>query len=233
MKLNDLLRLSFIIISTLLSLAAQQAYSANDAGSCHCFRDRTFNPEDTFASDDYLLTTTFNSLLASEFDITKRQVIMMKMREGIANNDLVTALYIAKNTGLNISKLLQMKKQTPWHEIIRLLHPSQPLQHDEDPFGFISADLSDDEITEQITDKMISNHFNPSPESVTMLRQKGLQPREIIVVYTLAAQSGESPAKIANIYSSGSSWSKIAHDFGLEPAKVGKLLEHSNFNGKK
>ena len=37
--------------------------------NCHCFLDRSYDPADKFAADEYILATSFNSLLAKSFDI--------------------------------------------------------------------------------------------------------------------------------------------------------------------
>jgi hypothetical protein len=61
---------------------------------------------------------------------------------------------------------------------------------------------------------------------VDLLRKKGLNSREIILVNTLADHTG-TPAQViaAQNRENGLSWSEIAHNFGLTPADVGKLLE--------
>jgi hypothetical protein len=63
--------LVFIILA--LSLAVPgRTISAESTINCHCFQDRTYNPTDPPASDDYILATSFNSFLARSFGITKR-----------------------------------------------------------------------------------------------------------------------------------------------------------------
>ena len=111
-KLNRYI-LSLLLINLLLvMLMPLEVYSSNDTNNCHCFKNRTFNTVDKFASDDYLLTTTFNSLLASEFKISKRQIITMKMQDGVANDDLIISLYLSREAGIDVSQILNMKKSS-------------------------------------------------------------------------------------------------------------------------
>lgn len=226
--------LTFLALGLLLlPLLPQTSHSANETAGCHCFRNRTFNAVDKFSSDEYLLTTTFNSLLASEFNISKRQIIMLKMEEGVANDVLVTALYLAAKTGSEVSQLLKMKQQQPWQEIISRLKMDKTSSDFEKLLAFITPDVSDEQIAEYVTTQMIFNRFSPAPESVDLLRKKGLNSREIILVNTLADHTG-TPAQMiaAQNRENGLSWSEIAHNFGLAPADVGKLLEPGTTAGE-
>lgn len=210
----------------LLPLMPRTSHAATETGNCHCFRNRTFNAADRFSSDEYLLTTTFNSLLAGEFDISKRQIIMLKMGQGVANNLLVTALYLAKETGKEVTQLLAMKKQQPWKVIISRLKTAKASPELEKLFTFITPDVSDDQIAEYVTDLLIFNRFPSAQESLVLLRKKSLSSREIILVNTLADHTGTPALMIADLYQEKKlSWSEIVHNFGLEPADVGKLLE--------
>jgi len=74
----------FLIILILFSLGSAVQVFAESAIQCHCFTDRSYNSADRFASDEYILATSFNSLLAKSFAITKRQNVMIKMNGGVA-----------------------------------------------------------------------------------------------------------------------------------------------------
>jgi len=226
MKLNKY-RLSFFVINMLfLAILPQGAHSSNSTNNCHCFKNRTFNSVDKFASDDYLLTTTFNSLLASEFTISKRQIIMMKMQGGVANNDLIISLYIARETGVEVPQLLTLKKNQSWTKIIEQLKTEKTSLDTENTFNFITADISDDQIAAHITNLMIISRFSSTQESLALLRDKKFTAKEIILIHTLASHTGTSVLAITDQYrKNGFSWSEIAYNFGLEPANVGKLLD--------
>jgi len=199
---------------------------AAETNGCHCFRNRNFNPSDTFSSDEFLLTTTFNSLLASEFGISKRQIIMMKMQEGVANNDLVTALYISQKTGTELSWLLKERKQKSWHDILAGLQVKAKSPGIENLLRILETDATDSAITEHITALIIASRFAPPEESLAHLRKSGLNDREIVLACTLSSHTGVPVETIAAKHTeNGLSWSEIAHNFGLEPAGVGKIVE--------
>lgn len=206
-----------------------EGYAA-DTTNCHCFKDRTFNPADRFASDDYLLATTFNSLLASEFDISKGKIIMMKMREGVAGNDLVTALYLSKESGIDVPQLLKSKKTHSWKEIVDTMGTNADASKRNNRFHFITSGSSDEQIAEYISDSIIAKRFSPPPDSLNNLRKMNLKPREIILAYTLGVIAGIPSEAIADQrLKNGLSWSEIAHNLGLQPEEVGTFLERKNY----
>ena len=218
--------LSFLVINLLLViLLPLKVHSSNDTGNCHCFRNRTFNTGDKFSSDDYLLTTTFNSLLASEFKISKRQIITMKMQDGVASDDLIISLYISREAGIDVSQLLTMKRKQPWTKIIQQLKTSKTSSNAEHAINLITTVTSDDQIINEIINRIIIARFSSAQESLELLKKQNCTSKEIILAYTLAKHTDTPVLAIADQYKqNGMSWSEIAHNFGLEPADVGKLL---------
>jgi hypothetical protein len=89
--------------------------------NCHCFQDRSYDPGDKFAADDYLLATSFNSLLARSFDISKEQVVILKMEEKVSQDDLLVGLKITRLTGGYLEQLLGLRSAgytgTDWPKI--------------------------------------------------------------------------------------------------------------------
>jgi hypothetical protein len=105
--------------------------SAESTVKCHCFKERSFNPADTFASDGYILATSFNSLLANFYDIPKRTIIMVKMNEGAGHNDLLIALKISRITGADLHIYLDLRKENKtWAEIISGLSGVEEINQD-------------------------------------------------------------------------------------------------------
>lgn len=218
---------SFSAFLMLLSIQVQAVNaSSHEVSACHCFRNRTFNPQDKASSDDYLLTTTTNSLIASEFDIPKRQIIMRKMRDGVKNVDLITALYLARESGINAARLLEMKQEKPWSEVINMLKTSKAMPQDDSLSQPSLEGNTDKQIAETILNRIIVHRFAPGPDAIANIRDKGFTLKEIIVVLTLAEHSGKAAMEIARLHTADQqSWSEIAHSMGLQPAEVGKLLE--------
>ena len=117
---KNFVRFSIAALLMLLSMlpAPRHGY-AGTTTACHCFRQRDYNPKAKFAADDYLLATCFNSLTARYFNISKRQIIMLKMKGGIHQDDLLTALQLHRNFSLDLQQLVSLRQQGyPWKDIV-------------------------------------------------------------------------------------------------------------------
>ena len=67
----------------------------------------------------HILATSFNSLLSKYFGIPKKQIIMIKMGEKVAQDDLLISLKIAKITGEEISRILGLRRsKNTWADIV-------------------------------------------------------------------------------------------------------------------
>lgn len=62
---------------------------------CHCFQDRTFDPQRPTAADDYFLASAQNSLFAALSGIAKREVVRDKMG-GADGAELWVSWYLAQ-----------------------------------------------------------------------------------------------------------------------------------------
>jgi hypothetical protein len=200
---------------------------AESAISCHCFQDRTFQPAEPFAADDYILATSFNSLLARSFDIPKRQIVMLKMKEGVGQNDLLVGLKVAKITGVDLEKLLGHRRENQsWPMIIASLKQQGTIEKDR-ILATIGSGMAVDKAGDGIADELIGNFYSVPAEDVQQLRQAGLNEKEMALVFVLAHASDRQPQELVGQHNrEGKSWSRIADSLGIEPAAAGKLVLH-------
>lgn len=213
-----------IIILFLLAMQAYQYARAEPAVNCHCFRNRTFNPENRFAADDYLLTTVFNSLIAGYFGIEKRSIVMWKMKGGVRNEDLLTALYISRHTNTEVNELLDMKKNKSWQRILEEKQIKKPFN--EDPvYKLLTEESSDTQVADRITAEMLSDLFGVHAEDLDKMIAQGLTWRQLGLALTLADYTGADMHSIISLRQQKLSWSEIAHNFGLEPSQAGEYAE--------
>jgi len=219
---NTVKRVLLALLFLILALPGLDA-AAEPAVTCHCFRDRTYNPADRFASDDYLLTTVFNSLTAEYFSVPKRQIVMLKMKGGKSNDDLLIGLYISRYTGLEVSDLLEKKDNGQWRQVLSEI--PLPDAFRVDPlYKNLLAGIPAAQAAVEITEKMLATRFGVTPDILTALSKQGNSLREIGLILTLAEHLKTEPEIISSLYrKKGLSWSEIAHNFGLQPADVGKL----------
>lgn len=209
----------------LFSVAPPGNVLAESAISCHCFQERTFNPAEPFAADDYILATSFNSLLARAFAIPKRKIVMLKMKEGVGQNDLLVGLKIAKVTGGDLQQLLdRRRKKHAWPAIIAAL-PQKEKIHNDRLLAAIGSGMPVEEAGAGIADEFIGNFYAVPPAAIQEFRMSGLNEKEIALVFILAHISGQQPeALVAQHNKEGKSWSAIADRLGVEPAAAGKLI---------
>ena len=215
----------FLIPLVLLILGSAFPAFAESTIKCHCFQDRSYNPADRFAADDYILATSFNSLLARSFAIPHRQIILFKMREGVVQDELLIALKITKVTGADLKTLLSLRrKNKTWGEIISKMPQNNILKKDE-ILEAIVAGMPSDEAGARIADEMIGEFYQVPPEHIKKLRMSGLNEKQLALVFILSYVSEIPSEKLVEQYKKlGRSWSEIAHNIGLEPKAAGRLI---------
>ena len=217
---------TFIILIPLIIIVGL-GYRTNALGaiSCHCFNDRDYNPADRFAADDYILATSFNSLLAKYFAVPKGQIIMLKMNEGVPEDDLLIGLKVAHTTGEDVNKLLGLRRAgKTWQEVIAGMEQQDKLRNDPILHGIISG-VEAGQAGRDVVDEIISQFYAIPVEEITKLRKAGLSEKEITLVFILVHVSNQKTATLlAQHNEHNKSWSEIAHNLGIEPAEAGKLI---------
>jgi hypothetical protein len=199
--------------------------SAESTINCHCFQDRTYNPTDPWSTDDYILATGFNSFLARSFGVLKREIVMLKMKEGVGQDDLLVGLEIARATGLDLRRLLGLRRQgLAWTAIIDDQVPDDALKQNRH-LEAINTGIPVKEAGGRIADQRIGDFFEVEKATMEQLRKNGLNEKEMTLVLILAHVGNQKPAVLVEQYhTEGRSWSAIAAGLGIKPAAAGKLI---------
>lgn len=222
---NTMKSILFLVLCCLLILSPPDPATAEKTDNCHCFRERHYDPAHKFAADDYLLTTSFNSLIAATLGVSKRQIVMMKMKGGIDPDDLLIALYIADRTEAPMDALLSIRDNGgSWQNILK--SPSLQGSISTDPvFANITVGTADHDITSLITDAMIGRYYNVQPKTISTLRSQHFSNKELGLIFALNKQTATPMEGIITMTRQKKmSWSEIAHHFNLTPAGVGKTI---------
>jgi hypothetical protein len=216
-----------LLLTAVLSLFATPAADspAATAINCHCFKDRIYNPAARFAADEYILATSFNSLLSRSFAIPKSRVVMLKMKEGVRQDDLLIGLQISQTCGEDPQQLFTARRQgQPWSEIIRGLNRIPDVQKDQ-LLETMGADNPTDKAAAGVADKLLADFFQVPTAVITGYRESGLREQEIALLLILAHVGDRQPAALLELRNKGGkSWSEIADGLGVEPAAAGKLI---------
>jgi len=213
------------IVTILICLRSALSVPAESAIECHCFKARTYNPADRFAADDYILATSFNSLLAKSFNISKRKVIMIKMNEGVSQDELLLSLKLSKITGEDPGRFLgQRQKNVAWPQIISGLTQQEPIKNDA-ILQAVMTGIPAEEAGARIADDVIGAFYGIAPDEIQKLRVSGLNEKEINLVFILGHSGDQKPEVLADKHEKqGMSWGEIANVLGLEPAAAGDLI---------
>ncbi len=207
-----------------LCLAPVGVRATQSTDRCHCFRDRDFDPAHKFSADDYLLTTSFNSLIASTLGVSKQQIVMMKMKGGIAADELLIGLYVAHRTGRPLDLLLSIRDNGgSWQSIVKA---ALKKESDQDPvLSAIAGGITDEKAAAMITDVLVSMRFQATPEQIARLRDLHFTNKETGLIFALYKITNTPMDKIVAMYRQQKmSWSEIAHGFKLSPAEVGHKI---------
>lgn len=216
--------LVFIILALFLVVPGR-AISVVSTINCHCFQNRTYNPAEPLAADDYILATSFNSFLARSFGVLKREIVMLKMKEGVGQDDLLVGLQIARTSGIDLRQLLEPRRQgLSWSAIINNLVSDEAIKKSR-LLETIEHGISVQEAGVGIADKLIGEFFTVPEATIQQFRQNGLNEKEMTLVLILAHARDQNPAALVRQYTNqGKSWSEIAYNLGIEPAVAGKLI---------
>jgi hypothetical protein len=87
--------------------------------SCHCFRDREYDPAYPDKSDEYLLATASNSLLSAAYAVPKREIVQARM-SGTSGEDLWISTFAAHRRGEAAGVLMTARAAAAsWREVFR------------------------------------------------------------------------------------------------------------------
>lgn len=224
------LQKSKIIFSTTLVLffciiPAQKSFSEAVSG-CHCFRNRAYDPAQKFAADDYILATSFNSLLSKAYDIPKPHIIKLKMQSGVSQKELLVGLRTAQVTGAEIQQILMLREgKYSWQEILSSPAAAKNIKNDK-LLKAVQSGLPVNDAGPKAADLLLAGFFNLPLDSVADLRASGLNEKEMALVLVLTHNKDKQPTELVKLYKKeGKSWSEIAYNLGIEPGMVGKLIK--------
>ncbi len=219
----------FCILFSAITASAEE--DRESVSSCHCFQERAFNPQKKFAADEYLLTTNFNSFVAASFHISKSQIVMMKMKDGVDPNDLLIALYVARACQVQLVVLLGiLDNGGTWQQIFQSQTVLRQGGCDNtlvDLADIVAGGGSKDLVGEHVTDQLVSEYFGVSKKDIDELRKKGANGREVSLLFNLEryGKMRKNAVGILAMYKQqGMSWGEISRLFGLSPEKTGKLF---------
>jgi len=205
-----------LLLILLVTVAASKSHAVN----CHCFQDRTFDPQLPTAADAYFLATTQNSLLSAALNIEKSTIVRAKM--GGADADLLWVVYyLSDRTGLDTSEMIELYTNANLRPgfISTLVQSSTRLDK-----PFIMALTSPDSLERLAAGayrSVMQTQLGIRDETLAGLELAGASRKEQILSIFISLLLAEEPSIIFKAVRTGKkSWSQSLAETGLEAKQI-------------
>jgi hypothetical protein len=209
-----------LLAAAALVAAAPSAAVAESTSACHCYRDRSFDPERPSAADPYILSSSRSSLLSAAFGPSKRELVQAVMT-GTSPDDLWVAHWAAAKTGVEASALLEAKgAKGSWEAA---LAPGGRLGK-----AFVAAmsrGASDADLAALVVDDVLTSRIGAERPTLAKLHEAGATTNEEILAVVLATRLKTSPpAVLASVKDGGTTWGMLLQRLDLTPKDLEGII---------
>jgi hypothetical protein len=204
------------VLALVLAFAPMAAPSAAPAVTCHCFKDRSFDPAAPASADAYILATSSNSLLSAAFGVPKAGLVRSLMT-GTQPADLWIAHWAARKIGRDADWLLDALAETgSWRAA---LAGSAGL-----PAGFereLAHRSTPSALAALAVDDVLTARLGADPGVLRELRRAGGSSEELVVAVFLAQRlKGDPRELISRVRSGRATWGSLVNDAGMSPQGI-------------
>ena len=206
---------SFLLLLALFLAGPAQAVPTV---TCHCFRDREYDPGRPAGADPYALATARNSLLAASFGLDKGEVVRALMT-GTSPEDLWVSHWAAARLGGEAKGLRAARaEQGSWREALAAASSARLGA----PFSrALAAGGSDVVLADLAVDDVLASRLRVDVAALRALRQKGATSPEAILGCLLAPRlRTPAPDLVARVRGGQTSWGALLAEAGLGPKDV-------------
>ena len=217
--------LTALLASGVALAAALPPALAAEPPSCHCFRDRTFDPVSPAAADPYILATTRNSLLSAAFGISKREIVQAEM-SGTSPEDLWIAHWAAARAGRDAEVLLGSKRREGgWRPALSDVERGRLGAAFEEALARGAPDVG---LASVAADDVVVTRLGLDAATIAALRRTGASSQEVIVAAVLSRRGRVNPAELyASVKSRKKTWGVLLQEAGIAPAEMDALVRKS------
>jgi hypothetical protein len=210
------------LLALSLALVAPAA-SAAPTVTCHCFRNRSFDPADPPAADPYILAATRSSLLSAAFGVPKAGLVRAVMA-GTPPEDLWVAHWSAAKTGRAADGLLEALMLTgSWRAALGGLRGLPPEFEAQLARGAPRANLAAFAI-----DDVLAARLGAEPGAVRALREVGATSEQVIAASFLAPRLKVRGVDLLARFRDGkATWGTLLREAGLAPEELDAAVRQS------
>jgi hypothetical protein len=216
-----MLRLA-LACAALAGLAAvpTAASAAEPVAACHCFRERTWNPEKPAAADPYILATTRSSLLSAAFGPPKAELVSAAMG-GRAAEDLWVAHWAGTRLGRPAADLLSARDRTGgW---AAALAGAKGLGASFDAALAAGGDAR--ALAALAVEDVLRARLGAGPRDLQALRSAGASIEELVLASVLARHLGVPTAPLVREVRAGrTTWGAVLDGAGLAPKAMDGIV---------
>ncbi|ACG74269.1 conserved hypothetical protein [Anaeromyxobacter sp. K] len=196
---------------------------AEGTGGCHCFRDRTFEPDRPAAADPYILATARSSLLSAAYGPPKRELVAAVMG-GRPAEDLWIAHGAAARTGADAADLLDLRDRQGGWKVALAGKPGLG----KDLEAALARGASDADLAAVIVDATLVKRLRADPARLREARAAGARSEELIVLTLLSARTGRSElTRLVQVQAGKATWGAVLHEAGIAPGDLDALVRQS------
>ena len=186
------------------------AFGAQAAGpSCHCFRDRDYDPASPDKSDEYLLATAANTLLSAAYGLPKREIVQALM-SGTSGEDLWISAYAAQRQRADAGVLMTARASTAsWRDLFQ----SRGGQLESLGPRFVAAfaaGAGDAALARLAAAETLAARLGTPWQELDALAGRGATLQETVLAALIGAWSSRTaPEVYADVKSGKSGWSRL------------------------
>jgi hypothetical protein len=186
------------------------------AVTCHCFRDRTYDPAAPGKAEPYLLATTANSLLAAVQGIPRGDLVRALMG-GATPHDLWVAHRTAGSLGRDASALL--KERAAGRSWALILGDGRGLG--EGVRLALAGGGGEEAVAVAVAEEVLASRLGATPRELAELGLLTGSFRERILAVVAARLTGRPATELVGRVKTGrETWGGILHAAGIAPGEM-------------
>jgi hypothetical protein len=218
MRIVPLLRAAPLVAIVL----AAAARAAPQAAACHCFTNRTFDPEQPAAADPYVLATARSSLLSAAFSVGKA-LLVQEVMSGTNPDDLWVAYWAGAKTGRGAEALLAARGRSgSW----KAAFGKEGARGAGETFHkALARGAPASELAAVAVDDVLVTRMGADPAVVAALRRAGAGNSEAVLATLLAPRLRLPATEVLARFRSGSvSWGMLLDAAGMKPKEIDAVV---------
>jgi hypothetical protein len=218
-------RATLAITLVLLGSLPQASARAAPVTACHCFTNRTFDPQQPAAADPYILATARSSVLSAAFSVPKAGLVQEVM-SGAQPDDLWIAYWAGARIGRDPGDLMTaLGRKGSWKTVFEeggAARLSGPFR------AALARGGSTGELAAVAVDDVLATRLAADRSVLAALRKAGASSPEAILSTLLSPRLRAPPTGVLARFQSGKvSWGMLLDEAGVKPKEIDGVVRRA------